>query len=134
MNTEPPAAAARTRRLQRLALGSYLLLIALTLAWEGWLAPTGPPGFWLTLKSLPLLVPLFGLLRGRLRSHVYASLLVLPYLTEGLVIVWTEAARTAASGTLLSLAGLEVIVSLLCFCAATFYVRERRAAGASLRE
>jgi uncharacterized membrane protein len=122
----------RIRALQRTAVGSYLLLILLSLAWEGWLAPKGPPGFWLALKSLPLLLPLFGLLRGRLRSYVYASLLLLLYLTEGLVIVWTEAARAAGSGMLLSLAATEVVLALLCFGCATFYVRLRRAEGATL--
>jgi len=134
MPVESPVAASRARLLQRLALGGYLLLIGLTLAWEGWLVPQGPPGFWLTLKSLPLLVPLFGLLRGRLRSHLNASLLLLLYLTEGLVIVWTEAGRAVASRALMSLALAEVLLTLLFFVCATFYVRARRAEGATLNE
>jgi len=122
----------RIRLLQQLALGSYLALIGLTLAWEGWLAPKGPPGLWLILKSLPLLFPLFGLLRGRLRSYVYASLLLLLYLTEGLVIAWTEVASVTTSGLLLSCAGLEVALASIFFGCATYYVRMRRAEGAAL--
>jgi len=134
MTVEQFAAPARTRRLQRLALGSYLLLIVLTLAWEGWLAPKGPPGLWLTIKSLPLLFPLFGLLRDRLRSYIYASLLLLLYLTEGLVIVWTEAARSPVFAGPLPWAALEVVLTVLFVAGATFYVRARRAEGTSLYE
>lgn len=134
MTVEQFAAPARTRRLQRLALGSYLLLIVLTLAWEGWLAPKSPPGLWLTIKSLPLLFPLLGLLRDRLRSYVHASLLLLLYLTEGLVIVWTEAARGPAFAGPLPWAVLEVAITALFVASTTFYVRARRAEGASLDE
>jgi len=122
----------RTRQLQNLALGSYLLLIVLTLVWEGWLAPKGPPGLWLTIKSLPLLLPLRGLLRDRLRSYVHASLLLLLYLTEGLVIVWTEATRHLTFTGPLPWATLEVLLTLLFVAGATFYVRARRAEGATL--
>lgn len=133
MTIDRSATRVSTQQLQNLALGSYVLLIVLTLAWEGWLAPKGPPGLWLMLKSLPLLVPLFGLLRGRLRSYVHASLLLLLYLTEGLVIVWTEAARGLVFAGPLFLATLEVVLTLLFVVGATFYVRRRRAAGESLR-
>ncbi len=134
MTADRSAASPRTRQLQNLALGSYVLLIILTLAWEGWLAPKGPPGLWLTLKSLPLLFPLFGLLRDRLRRYVHASLLLLLYLTEGLVLVWTEAARGPAFAGPLPWAALEVVLTLLFVTGATFYVRRRRAEGASLDE
>ena len=44
---------------------SLIALIFLGLAWELWLAPLKPGGSLLALKVLPLLVPLFGVLRGR---------------------------------------------------------------------
>lgn len=134
MTADRSTASPRTRQLQNLALGSYVLLIVLTLAWEGWLAPKGPPGLWLMIKSLPLLVPLFGLLRGRLRSYVHASLLLLLYLTEGLVTAWTEAARGLTFAGPLPWAALEVVLTLLFVAGATFYVRRRRAEGESLNE
>jgi len=128
------AAASRARTLQLIALSSYAGLIALTLVWEGWLAPKGPPGLWLILKCLPLLLPLFGLLRGRLRSYVQASLLLLLYLTEGLVIAWTEAMRPESHDLLIMLAGVEVVLTLLFFGCATYFVRHRRAEGATLKD
>jgi uncharacterized membrane protein len=132
VNPQTPVPAARTRRLHALALGSYLLLILLTILWEGWLAPKGPPGLWLTVKSLPLLLPLFGLLHGRLRSHILASLLVLLYLTEGLVLMWTAPPAGFASGSPWPWAVAEILLSLAFFVSASFYVRRRRHAGESL--
>ena len=49
-----------------LAVGSLLGLIALSLAWELWLAPLRPGGSWLVLKALPLCIPLAGLLKNRM--------------------------------------------------------------------
>ena len=130
--TETPAVIARTAALQRLALGGYLALIVLTLAWEGWLAPKGPPGFWLTVKSLPLLLPLFGLLHGRARSFLLASLLLLPYLTEGVVLLWTERRLGLAPGSAWPWAGVEALLSLIFIVSAAWVVRSRRAQGESL--
>lgn len=88
---------------------SLIALVFLTLAWELWLAPLRPGGSWLVLKTLPLLLPLFGVLRGRPRTCQWAPLLVLPYCVEGLVRGWTE---PGLAGTLawteFALAGLFV--------------------------
>lgn len=116
----------------RLALTSHLLLVALTLLWEGGFAAKGPPGFWLAVKLLPLLPPLPGLLRGRLRSYVIASLIMLPYLTEGLVLTWTERTLGLARGSAWPWALGEVVLALTFLGSAAMYVRRRRAEGASL--
>src|SRR4030065_146280 len=70
---DQPTMAPRTQSLQRAALVSYLLLILLTLLWEGWLAPApkGPPGFWLTGKALLLLLPPLGMLRDEPRGYLW---------------------------------------------------------------
>lgn len=77
------------------ACGFYICLILLTVAWEGYAAPLRPGGSWLVLKSLPLLIPLRGLLHGRLPSIQWASLLTLPYLTEGLTRAWADSPPAA---------------------------------------
>lgn len=120
---------ARVVRVQRLALASYLALLALTVAWEGWLAPVpnSPPGFWLTVKALPLLLPLFGLLHGKARSYAWASLLLLLYLTEGLVLLWTERTLGFTRGSALPWALLETLLSLVFIIAAALYIRGRAA-------
>jgi uncharacterized membrane protein len=62
------------------ALGA---LIALSLAWELWLAPLRPGGSWLALKALPLALPLGGILKGRRHTYQWSSMLILAYLAEG---------------------------------------------------
>lgn len=66
-----------TARLGLVALIACLALLALSVLWEGWLAPTPrvPPGLWLTLKAVPLLIALPGVLHGRPKTRVWAELL-----------------------------------------------------------
>lgn len=66
-----------TARLGLVALIACLALLALSVLWEGWLAPTPrvPPGPWLTLKAVPLLIALPGVLHGRPKTRVWAELL-----------------------------------------------------------
>ncbi|MET0217588.1 MAG: DUF2069 domain-containing protein, partial [Burkholderiales bacterium] len=73
------------RLLQWLSCASLVALIALCLAWELWLAPLRPGGSSLALKCLPLLLPLFGLLRGKRYTYQWAWILGLAYFTEGVV-------------------------------------------------
>ncbi len=106
-------------RLQFVASASLIALILLGLAWELWLAPLRPGGSWLVLKVLPLLVPLFGILRGKLYTYRWFTLLIWLYFTEGVVRVWSE------TGVSAWLAGIEVALSLQLFAAAVLYVRLR---------
>lgn len=110
--------ASGTPRLCNLAaIASLLLLIALCLSWELWLAPLRPGGSWLVLKALPLLAPLFGILHGRRYTHQWASLLIQLYLLEGL----TRA--TSDSGPMQWLAAVEVALALVFFAATVCYAR-----------
>jgi uncharacterized membrane protein len=118
--------------LWRATLGAYWLLIADTVLWEGGFAAKGPPGLWLAVKGLPLLLMLPGLWRRRLRGHVWASLLTMLYLSEGLVLVWSERADTLALHEVLPWAIVETFSSLLFIVGAAFWVRAERARGATL--
>lgn len=122
-----PAPSARVQRLYYLANGAYVTLIVLSLAWEGWLAPAKsvPPGFWLTLKTLPLLLPLLGLLHGRPYTHAWASMLVLPYFIEGVVLTYQFRADAFALHATLPYALLEALLCTVFIIAATFYARLR---------
>ena len=73
-------------------------LFVLCLAWEWRIAPLRPGGSWLVLKSLPLLAPLPGILRGRRYTFQWSVLLIVAYACEGIVRAMTEAgmARTMA--------------------------------------
>jgi uncharacterized membrane protein len=106
------------------ALASALALIALGLAWELWLAPTGRGT--LAIKVLPLVPALAGLLRNRLYTYRWLSLLVWLYFTEGAVRATSE----TGAGRLLAIA--EVLLCLLLFAACAMHVRARlRAAKAA---
>ncbi|MDP1936524.1 MAG: DUF2069 domain-containing protein, partial [Hylemonella sp.] len=105
-------------------VGSLLGLIVLCLAWELWLAPLRPGGSWLVLKVLPLTLPLAGLLKNRMYTYRWLSLLVWIYFTEGAVRAASDSGLSAV------LAGIEVLLCVLLFVACALHVRIRqRAAG-----
>lgn len=105
------------RTLNVAASASLIALIALCLAWELWLAPLRPGGSMLALKALPLLLPLFGILRGRRYTYQWASMMILLYLSEGVVRASTE------SGATRLLAGLETLLTLVFFASTVLYAR-----------
>ncbi|MDE3207494.1 MAG: DUF2069 domain-containing protein, partial [Pseudomonadota bacterium] len=73
------------RRLHLIAITSLVGLIILSLAWGGTLVSFRPDGYWSILKSLPLMLVFPGILKGRIYTCQYSSLLILAYLTEGIV-------------------------------------------------
>lgn len=120
LTAAPPASPALA--LSRwLAVGSLLALIALGVAWELWLAPVRPGGSWLVVKVLPLCVPVAGLLRNRLYTYRWVSLLVWIYFTEGVV------RATSDRGLSARLALAEVVLCMVLFAACVLHVRIRLA-------
>ncbi len=111
-----PPAVAWTRGV---AVASLLGLIVLGLAWELWLAPTGRGT--LALKVLPLALPLAGVLKNRMYTYRWVSLMVWLYFTEGVVRATSEHGMSAALGT------VEVVLCLLLFTACSAHVRWRLA-------
>ncbi len=107
-------------RWQTLTSASLIALIFLCLAWEGWLAPLRPGGSWLTLKAAVLLLPLFGVLRGKRYTYKWLSLLIQFYLLEGL----TRATSEHGPGQWLALG--ETLLAMLIFAAAILYIRSTR--------
>jgi uncharacterized membrane protein len=102
-----------------LAVGSLVGLIVLGIAWELWLAPLRPGGSWLVLKVLPLFLPLAGLLKRRMYTYRWVSLLVWVYFTEGVVRATSDRGFSAV------LAGVEVLLCLMLFTACALHVRWR---------
>ena len=115
--TPPSSSVSATRWL---AVGSLVGLIVLGLAWEMWLAPLRPGGSWLALKVLPLVVPLAGLLKNRMYTYRWVSLMVWLYFTEGVVRAWSD-----TSGISQILALVEVLLCLVLFTACALHVRLR---------
>jgi uncharacterized membrane protein len=118
----PSPAHAFVRATRALAVGSLLGLIVLGLAWELWLAPTG--GRWLAFKVLPLVWPLAGLLKHRLYTYRWVSLLVWLYFTEGIVRA-TGVPAGAHAGLEATLGWTEVALCLVLFTACAANVRWR---------
>ena len=127
---QPPAHApapvnATVAATRALAVGCVLALIVLGLAWELWLAPVPGGSGLLALKVLPLCFPLAGLLRNRMYTYRWVSLLVWLYFIEGVV----RAASDRGPGRWL--AAIEVLLCLLLFAACALHVRVRLRKAAS---
>ena len=105
------------KTLQILSSASLIALIFLCLAWELWLAPIRPGGSSLAFKTLPLLLPLVGILKGRRYTYQWAPMLMLAYFSEGVVRAWSDKGLSAW------LAGTEVVLSMVFFFAAIYYAK-----------
>jgi len=110
----------RTAAFHYASIASLIALIILCLAWELWLAPLRPGGSSLVFKVLPLLLPLAGILRGKRYTYQWASMLILLYLTEGVVRAMSD------KGLSVALAGVEIALSLIFFSSTIFYARLSR--------
>lgn len=102
-----------------LAVCSLVGLIVLSVAWELYLAPIKPGGSLLALKALPLCLPLAGLLKNRMYTYRWVSLMVWLYFTEGVVRAYSDRAPSSYW------AMLEVFLCLTLFAACAMHVRLR---------
>ena len=124
MSSTPQHTAASVDLTRALAVGSLLGLIILGLAWELVLAPLRPGGSWLAIKVLPLCLPLAGLLKNRMYTYRWVSLLVWLYFTEGVVRAWSD----KSPGNLLGLIETGLCITLFIACALHVRIRLRAAA------
>ena len=106
------------RFLHLTAITSLLGLIFLGVLWEGILSPAREGGTLMTLKVLPLLFPLMGILKGRIYTFQWASMLIWLYFTEGVVRAWSD------HGVSQLLAIIETLLSILFFLASIYFVRK----------
>jgi uncharacterized membrane protein len=110
------------------AAAALVALIVLALLWEKWLAPLRPGGSALVFKALPLAFALPGVLRRRLYTFQWASMLILLYVAEGIVRGMTDAQPSAQLGW------LETALAVLFLACALAYVAPfKRAAKAARR-
>lgn len=114
-----PLAHRHVQLTRGLAVGSLLGLVVLSLLWELWLAPLRPGGSWLVLKALPLCVPLAGLLKNRMYTYRWVTLVVWLYFAEG--VIRLNGDRWPSS----LYAGIEVALCLVLFAACAMHVRWR---------
>lgn len=113
----PPTPAIRRTRVAAVAL--LLALVVLLVAWELWLAPVRPGGSWLALKALPLCLPLAGLLKNRMYTYRWLSLMVWIYFCEGAVRAWSDRAPSSYYAL------LEAILCVALFIACAMHIRLR---------
>ena len=106
------------RSLYIAANASLVLLIALCIAWELFVAPLRSGGSWMVLKALPLLAPLPGVLRASRYTCQWASLLSLAYFAEGVVRAVSDPAPSRY------MAMLEILFATTLFISLIFLARE----------
>jgi uncharacterized membrane protein len=104
-----------TRFSRYLTLFSYIALIGLLLGWYG-LHDSSPVA--LALLLLPLLFPLWGLLKGNPYTFAWSSFLILIYFVHGVVEAY-------ANPTVRHLASLEILFSVAFYSGAVLYARLR---------
>ena len=115
----PPERRVTIERLRLLCVASLVSLIGLGVAWELWLAPLPQGTGMLALKVLPLCLGVAGLLKHRLYTYRWLTLLIWLYFTEGVVRV------TGDAGLSQILAGVEIALSVVLFTACSVYIRLR---------
>lgn len=108
------------------ALAALAALVLLQATRELWLAPTGS-GTLLVLTLPPLLLCVAGLLRHRMRTFRWLSLLVWLYFVLAVLRATTDI------GLSQRLALAEVASCLLLFAASVLYIRRRQKNGAALK-
>ena len=106
----------RLRTARLITLAGYFGLLGLMLVWHAWLHPPIRFPTALVLTTLPLLLPLRGLLQGRPHAHLGACFLMMLYLMHGVVEAVTNPDQRI-------LAVLEIALSLTVFTAAALYTR-----------
>ena len=91
---------------QLLAVSAFIDLFILCVAWEWFISPLRPGGSWLILKGVPLLFAIPGIWKGKVYTMQWASMLILLYITEGLVRIletganfWMAIVETALATT-----------------------------------
>ncbi|HTJ96353.1 MAG TPA: DUF2069 domain-containing protein [Rhodocyclaceae bacterium] len=110
-----------TRLLNIISSVTLIALILLGTAWELWLAPLRPGGSMLVLKVVPLLIALFGILRGKRYTYQWMSMLILLYFTEGSV------RATSDAGISQTLAIIETMLTVIFFASTIYYAKATQA-------
>lgn len=105
---------------QLIATAAFIDLFILCVAWEWFISPLRPGGSWLILKAVPLLFAIPGLWRGNVYTMQWASMLILLYITEGLV-------RILETGANFWLAVLETTIATVGFLCLLMFLKPIKA-------
>jgi uncharacterized membrane protein len=116
---QTPAPSPWIRRARFASVVFLIALITLNLGWELWWAPLREGGSWWALKVLPLCIPLAGLLKNRMYTYRWLSLMIWLYFIEGSV------RATSESGAAAVLAAVSTVLCLALFVSVTTHIRLR---------
>ena len=105
---------------QLIATAAFVDLFILCIAWEWFISPLRPGGSWLILKAIPLLFAIPGLWKGNVYTMQWASMLILLYITEGLV-------RILETGANFWMAVLETSLGTIAFICLLIYLKPIKA-------
>jgi uncharacterized membrane protein len=105
---------------QLIATAAFVDLFILCIAWEWFISPLRPGGSWLILKAIPLLFAIPGLWKGNVYTMQWASMLILLYITEGLV-------RILETGVNFWMAALETALGTLGFVCLLMFLKPIKA-------
>lgn len=103
-----------------LATAGCILMVALGVAWEAWLAPIRPGAWILALKMLPLALGLPAIARGNRRAYQWWSMGILLYFAEAIV------RATSDTGPSVPLAWMQTGLAVFTYCAILAHVRGTR--------
>jgi uncharacterized membrane protein len=103
--------------LRYCVVACFAAMVILGILWEIWLAPLRPGGTLLALKVIPLALAIPALLRASRYAFQWWSMLLMIYLTEGLV------RATSDKGLSAQLAWIEVALCAVAFAAILLYTR-----------
>ncbi|CAM3687695.1 DUF2069 domain-containing protein [Polynucleobacter antarcticus] len=112
---------------QLIATAAFVDLFILCIAWEWFISPLRPGGSWLILKAIPLLFAIPGLWKGNVYTMQWASMLVLLYITEGLV-------RILETGANFWLAALETALGTIGFVCLLLFLKPIKARAKALKK
>jgi uncharacterized membrane protein len=105
---------------QLIATAAFIDLFILCIAWEWFISPLRPGGSWLILKAIPLLFAIPGLWKGNVYTMQWASMLILLYITEGLV-------RILETGANFWMAALETTIASVGFVCLLMFLKPIKA-------
>ena len=101
---------------QLLATAAFIDRFILCVCWDWFISPLRPGGSCLILKGVPLLFAIPGIWKGKVYTMQWASMLILLYITEGLV-------RILETGLNFWMALLEIILATTAFVCLLIYLK-----------
>ena len=112
---------------QLIATAAFVDLFILCVSWEWFISPLRPGGSWLILKGIPLLFAIPGLWKGNVYTMQWASMLILLYVTEGLV-------RILETGANFWLAAIETLLATIGFVCLLMYLKTNKKEAKALKK